>query len=154
MFNEFTVPNETLQVCPVACADAVFALPERDVIGVLPLDDQNALEQIAGVLAMNMDDRYRPLVSLRQTLCQPGHPTENVVVVLRVGAQLFGLLVDQALAPVRAAVHPTLEPASTLATFSHIVRLNDGRDAPVLNPANLALSAQHPEPAPVRRLAA
>src|SRR5579863_7971073 len=137
MLAQFTLPHETLQVCPVECAGTVYALPERDVIGVLPPEDDHALAQIGDVLAMHMDDRYRPLISLRKTLCQPSHSTESVVVVLRIGAQLFGLLVDRARQPSRAVVPPTLEPASALATFSHIVRLEDGTDVPVLNTTGL-----------------
>jgi len=154
MFAQFTLPHETLQVCPVECAGAVYALPEDDVVGVLTLDKDCTLEELGGVLSTWMDDRHRPLISLREALCQPAHPTENVVVVLRIGTQLFGLLVDQAHQPSRAVVHPTLEPVMALATFCHIVRLEDGTDVPVLNTIGLALSAQHPEPALALRLAA
>jgi len=154
MLDDFTLPHETIRVLPIESAGAAFALPERDVIGVLALGEDGALEQIGGVLAMQMDDRLRPLVSLREALCQRSTATEQFVVVLRIQAQLFGLLVDQASAATDAVIHPTGELAPALATFTHVVRLDDGRDLPVLNPATLALTAQRREPVPALRLAA
>ncbi len=147
MLHEFTLPNETIQVCPVESGGAAFALPEAAVIGVMPLDDNAVTEMVDGVLAMAMDDRYRPLVSLGDALCLPGDPAaEQQVVVIRIGAQLFGLLVERAGAADTAVIHPTFEPASGFAMFSNVVRLADGRDVPVLNPARLALSAKRVEP--------
>lgn len=154
MFHQFTPGHESLDVCPIESAGTRFALRERDVIGVLTLDKDCTLEELGGVLSTWMDDRHRPLVSLRAALCQPMHPNENVVVMLQIGTQLFGLLVDQAFEPTRAVVHPTMDPSSPLATFTHMVRLDDGSDVPVLNTTSLALSARHDAGAPALRLAA
>jgi chemotaxis protein histidine kinase CheA len=154
MLHEFTSDHETLEVCPIESAGTRFALLERDVIGVLTLGDDCALEQIGGVLSMQMDDRQRPLVSLREALCQPPHPSETVVVVLRVGAQLFGLLVDQALPPTRAIVHPTMDASPAFSTFTHIVRLDDGSDVAVLATTSLALSPRRGDAPAALNLAA
>jgi chemotaxis protein histidine kinase CheA len=124
---------------------------------VLPLDDA-ALERSGGMLFMHMDDRFRPLVGLRATLCLPPASSrdeaEGSVVILRLEKQLFGLLVEHAGEPTGALVHPTVDPAPAFATFSAIVQLSDGRDVPVLNPIRLALSLQPVEPVVERRLAA
>jgi hypothetical protein len=149
MPDNFPYFREALHVCPVESDGACFALPERDVIAVLPLDD-DTLERVCGLLAMGMDERYRPLISLRTALCQPAGPA-GTVVVLRIGDRLFGLLVDRAFAPVHAGVLPTLCAAPARATFSRIVRLDDGSDLAVLNPASLLAVAQPPDSA---RLAA
>jgi chemotaxis protein histidine kinase CheA len=149
----FRLPHETLDVCPVESGGVCYALPERDVMGVLTLDDDGALEEIGGLLAVSVDGLRRPLISLRASLCQPAGE-ENVLVVLRIGGLLFGLLVDQAFEPAGAATHPTLGPAPALPTFSHIVRLEDGRDIPMLNPASLAQWAQPLDGIRALRLAA
>jgi len=150
MSDSFEYFRETLAVCPVESAGACVALPERDVIAVLPLDD-DALDEICGILAVGLDDRERALISLRTALCQPAGPAQTVV-VLRIGHQLFGLLVDQAFDPIYARVHPTVTAAPEQATFCAIVRLEDGRDVPLLNPDSLLESVQ--PKAPGGRLAA
>jgi len=154
MLHEFTSDHETLEVCPIESAGTRFALPERDVIGVLTLDEDCTLEELGGVLSMQMDDRHRPLVSLREALCQPTHPSETVVVVLRVGTQLFGLLVDQAFPPTRAIVHPTMDASPAFSTFSHIVQLDDGSDVAVLATTSLAMSARRGHASAALNLAA
>ena len=141
MLCKSTLGDETLAICPVESAGTRFALPQRDVIDVLALDDDRTLEQIGGVLSMTMaGGRHRPLISLRDVLCQPSAPTGNVVVMLRVGAQLFGLLVDQVFEPCRAVVLPMLDAAPAFSTFTQLVHLDDGSDVAVLGIANLALS--------------
>jgi chemotaxis protein histidine kinase CheA len=151
MLNEFC-PNQTLAVRPVETRGARFALPERDVIGVLPLDAATRLEAIGGVLTLMMDERARPVISLGDQLCLK-HPgaDETEVVIVRVGPQLFGVLVAQVGEPCRATVHPTRERAPVFAVFSDVVRLSDGDDVPVLNPNRLAFSV--PTGAPSDNLA-
>jgi len=153
MLNEYS-PSTPLLVRPVESAGDVFGLPECDVIGVLPVDGC-AIERAGGVLAMPMDDdRLRPLVSLRQALGRPSSAAERFVVVLWVGAQLYGLLVDRAFEPTNSTIYPDVRSALAFATCIHIVRLADGRDVPVLNPVSLAFTAQRPEPTRELRLAA
>jgi len=154
MLNEYS-PSTPLLVRPVESAGDVFGLPERDVIGVLPIDEDCAIERAGGVLVMPMDDnRLRPLVSLGQALGRPSTAAERFVVVLRIGAQLFGLLVDRAFEPTNSTIYPDVRSALAFATCIHIVRLADGRDVPVLNPVSLAFTAQRPEPTRELRLAA
>jgi len=141
MLYQSMLGGEMLEICPVESAGTRFALPERDVIDVLTLDDDRTIEQISGVLSMTMaGGRHRPLIRLRDVLCQPSAPAGNAVVMLRVGAQLFGLLVDQASEPCRAVVLPMVDAAPALSTFTQLVRLDDGSDVAVLGIANLALS--------------
>ncbi|MEJ0071243.1 MAG: chemotaxis protein CheW [Pseudomonadota bacterium] len=77
------------------------------VIGVLVLADhpENVIERVGGVSAMYMDDRFRPLVSLKQALCldtpADHSAAEDRVVVLRLNGQLFGLLVEEVREPER-----------------------------------------------------
>jgi chemotaxis protein histidine kinase CheA len=148
------LPRETLEVCVVESAGDQYAVPEHNVIGVLTPDDDAALRDVCGLLALEMDERYRPLISLRSALCLPPASAENVVVVLRIGAQLFGLLVDKASEPTRVEIHPTMTDAPALATFSHLTQRADGTVLPVLNPTSLAVWARHPEPIRALQLAA
>jgi chemotaxis protein histidine kinase CheA len=151
MINEYT-PSKTLSVRPVESCGARFALPEHDVIGVLPLDGEFRLERVGDLLTMVMDDRRRPLVSLREQLCLDAHAArgaEDQVVVIRIGPQLFGLLVERVGAPTTATIHPTLDRPSPFAMFSDLVQLADGSDVPVLNPNRLAFHS--PQVVPLSR---
>ena len=159
MFHEFCeLPLETLQVRPVVSCGNEFALPEDAVMGVLPLGGKAPAQYVGGLLVMAIDNRLRPLVSLRETLCldtaSSDESGEQVVVVVRIASQLFGLLVEQVGTPERAIVHPTVDAGPPFALLSHVVRLDDGRDVAVLNPNSLAFTVRPAIPAPALRLAA
>jgi two-component system, chemotaxis family, sensor kinase CheA len=150
MWNEFCGPAEMTEIRVVQSCGMAVALPEDAVIGVLALADDpaHAIERIDGIATLYMDDRQRPLVSLKQALCvetAAGHArTEDVVVVLRMGRQLFGLLVETARAPELAMVLPTVTPQPTLAVFNQLLQMNDGGILFQLNPIWLALSIERP----------
>jgi hypothetical protein len=80
--------------------------------------------------------------------------------VLRLGNQLFGLLVEAVREPELAMVLPTVTPARSLAVFSQLLQMADGGILFALNPVWLALSIELPRPAaqvdfkPAFRLAA
>jgi chemotaxis protein histidine kinase CheA len=160
MWNEFCGPAKMIEVRVVESCGMAVALPECDVIGVLPLADcpENTIAHFNGVSAMHMDDRFRPLISLKQALCvetPTDHPRrEDQVVVLRLNGQLFGLLVEQVREPEQAMVLPTVTPARTLAVFRHLLQMADGGILFALNTVWLALSIEAPQTQPALRLAA
>lgn len=166
MWNELSGPAEMTEIRVVESCGMAVALPEHSVIGVLPLadDPEHAVERIGGIPTMHMDERRRPLISLKQALCIET-PTdhgdgEGTVVVLRLGNQLFGLLVEAVREPELAMVLPTVTPARSLAVFSQLLQMADGGILFALNPVWLALSIELPRPAaqvdfkPAFRLAA
>ena len=69
MLNEYC-PAKSLLVRTVETGVARYALPEQDVIGVLPADGEYAIEYAGDMPTMMMDDRRRPLVSLREAVVQ------------------------------------------------------------------------------------
>jgi chemotaxis protein histidine kinase CheA len=165
MWNEFCDPAQTTEVRIVESCGMKVALPEANVIGILPAAGQpeHVVERADGLAVMYMDDRYRPVVSLRQALCvetPAGHlPREDSVVVLRLGAQLFGLLVEDAEQPEVAMVMPTVTPAPAVSVFTQMLQMADGGILFSLNPIWLALTLNVPLPAaqevdPTARLAA
>jgi chemotaxis protein histidine kinase CheA len=145
MWNEFCGPAEMTEVHVVESCGMAVALPESSVIGVLSLDDY-VIERVGGVTVMAMDDRLRPVISLRQALCvetPAGHRrSEDQVVVLRLEGQLFGLLVEQMREPEHAMVLPTVTPARSLAVFRQLLQMADGGILFELNPLWLALSIE------------
>jgi chemotaxis protein histidine kinase CheA len=160
MWNEFCGPAKMIEVRVVESCGMAVALPECDVIGVLPLADcpDSAIARFNGVAAMHMDDRFRPLISLKQALCveTPANhrQREDQVVILRLNGQLFGLLVEQVREPEEAMVLPTVTPARTLAVFRHLLQMADGGILFALNPVWLAFSIEAPHAEPALRLAA
>jgi len=157
MWNEFCGPAEMTEVRVVESCGMAVALPEHNVIGVLTPADEPAhkIERIDGIPAMHMDERLRPLVSLKQALsiATPAGDTrdEGKVVVLRLAGQLFGLLVEAVREPERAMVLPTVTPQHSLAVFSQLLQMADGGILFALNPIWLALSIEAPKPAAQRR---
>jgi two-component system chemotaxis sensor kinase CheA len=150
MWNEFCGPAEMTEIRVVESCGMAVALPEHNVIGVLTLADDPAhkIERINGIPVMEMDDRLRPLVSLKQALCvaTPAGDTrgEGKVVVLRLDGQLFGLLVETVREPEHAMVLPTVTPQHSLAVFSRLLQMADGGILFTLNPIWLALSIEAP----------
>jgi len=150
MWNEFCGPAEMTEIRIVESCGMAVALPEHNVIGVLSLADDPSLsvERFDGIPALYMDERLRPLVSLQQALCvAPAAgpaPREDLVVVLRLDGQLFGLLVEQVREPEQAMVLPTLQPQHSLAVFSQLLQMADGGILFGLNPVWLALSIELP----------
>jgi chemotaxis protein histidine kinase CheA len=146
MWNECCDPATTTEIRVVKSCGMAVALPEHNVIGVLHPTDapEHKIERIDGVLTMYMDDRLRPLVSLKQALCiqTPADHTrsEDIVIVLRLDGQLFGLLVEEAREPEQTMVLPTLTPQSSVAVFSQLLQMADGGILFALNPIWLALS--------------
>jgi chemotaxis protein histidine kinase CheA len=159
MWNEFCGPAEMTEIRVVESCGMAVALPEHNVIGVLTLTDESAhqIERLNGILTMEMDDRFRPLVSLKQALCvtTPSGDAhdEDKVVVLRLDGQLFGLLVEAVREPEHAMVLPTVTPQRSLAVFSRLLQMADGGILFALNPIWLALSIEAPKPTAMRRVA-
>jgi chemotaxis protein histidine kinase CheA len=159
MWNEFCGPVETTEVRVVESCGMAVALPENSVVGVVPLvgDPAHMFASGNGVATMYMDDRFRPLISLRQALCietPAGHVSEeDVVVVVRIGGQLFGLQVEHARTPEPAMVLPTVTAAPPLAVFRGLLQMADGGILFTLNPSWLAVTIGSPVPADGPRVA-
>jgi chemotaxis protein histidine kinase CheA len=156
MIADVNAPAESVEIRPIGTDGALFALLEDDVIGVLPLDAGAQLERVDGALAMAMDDRLRPLLSLRDQVCRPragAAAVEAQVVIVRIGAELLGLLVEWAGTPTHAVARATAVTDAAPALFSHVALQGGGRDLPVLNPLRLARSVASLRPRAARRAA-
>ena len=134
---------QTTDVCVVETGGHMAAVLDRDIVGLLPLvvGTTPRLAGLDGVRTMVMDGRPRPLVSLRAALCLPRGAPEEVVVVLRLGDQLFGLTVERVRALEQAVILPTLDPPYPLAMFAHLVEADPVGALTILNPSRLALCA-------------
>lgn len=138
-------PIETIDIRVVQSCGMAVALPARDIVDVVPLGDAGqSLERVGDLLVMRLDDRSRPILSLQQALClEPAVASaahEDLVVVVQVETQLFGLQVEAVSEPRAAIVLPTEKSAHGLAVFSNLVQ-HDNEVLFVLNPVRLALSA-------------
>jgi two-component system chemotaxis sensor kinase CheA len=138
-------PIETIEIRVVESCGMAVALPARDVVAVVPLDGaQPPLERVGDLLVMRLGDRSRPILSLGQALClepSTADPAqEDIVVVVQVETQSFGLRVEAVSEPRAAIVLPTEKSAHGLAVFSNLVQ-HDNEVLFVLNPVRLALSA-------------
>jgi chemotaxis protein histidine kinase CheA len=141
MLMPITDPVVTTDVCVVETGGTAVALLDRDLVCILPLEagSKHPLGRIGDLTTMVIDGRPRPLVSLRETLCLDAGGSEDVVVVIRLGDQLFGLTVERVRAIEEAIILPTLDPPYPLAMFAHLVDAGVSGLLTILNPARLAL---------------
>lgn len=133
----------TSDICVVESGDSAFALLERDLVCILPLNAgaKHPLGRSGDIPTMMIDGRPRPLVSLCEALCLEPGGAEQVVVVLRIGEQLFGLTVERVRAIELAVILPTLDPPYPTAMFAHLVEAPGAGLLSVLKPTRLAMCA-------------
>lgn len=129
-------PPETTDVCVVETGGVTAALLDRDIVCILALE---AGPRVGDVRTLMFDGRPRALVSLRETLCIAGGGHEEVVVVLQLGDQVFGLAVERVRAIEQAVVLPTLDAPYPLSMFAHLAHSDVTGPITVLNPARLAM---------------
>lgn len=127
---------ETTDICVVETNGIQVALRDADIVCLLSRDTG---PRIGDVSTMVVDGRPRALVSLRETLCLDAGAPETIVVMLRLGDQLFGLTVERIHAVEEAAVLPTLHSTYPTALFSQLVEAGRAGILSVLNPSRLAL---------------
>ncbi|MDB5651136.1 MAG: ATPase [Hyphomicrobiales bacterium] len=135
----------TLAIAPaliVECGGQRFALPQHSVIEVVGTSDQSgsSLASVQGALLLRQRDQMLPVLDLAQELEFPeiAERVDPVVVVMRVGSQPFGILVDTVFEVIEVVVKPLAGALSHLTYFSGNTMLGDGSVVLILDPAGLA----------------
>ncbi|MFH1139930.1 MAG: chemotaxis protein CheA [Pseudomonadota bacterium] len=150
----------TLAIIPsliVKVGGRFFAIPQRDVLEMVSLRSRNSgqrIETIGGSTVMRRRDRLLPLAGLDSILglrpesrkaadissC-PAWSREAFVIVIRMGANRFGLVVDELLDTEEIVVKPLSRHIKDCRVFSGAAILGDGAVAMILNAAGLAEEA-------------
>jgi len=127
----------------VSVADERLALPQVSLVEVVGLrEDERQVEVIGGASVLRLRGNLLPLVNLRAMLGLPPDPTlETSVVVLRSGADRYGLVVDDLHDGEEIVVKPLPSYLASCGWYAGTTILGDGRVAMILDAAGLARAA-------------
>ena len=133
----------TLAIAPALIVEASgqrFALPQIAVVEAVGLKDgEHRIEFVQGAKILQLRDSVLPIASLAELLhldapAQPGGASEQLAVVMRVGAHSFGLIVDAVTDVQEIVVKPMSGSLQHLAAFSGHTILGDGSVVLILDP--------------------
>jgi len=141
----------TLAIAPALIVQAGqqrFALPQTAVVEAVGLgaDSRYALERIQGGLILRLRDEVIPVVDLSSILAYGAdsedqssrNADEDLVIVIRVGAEIFGLRVDTVLDVQEIVVKPLNASLAHLRLFTGQTILGDGSVVLILDPSGIA----------------
>ena len=124
-----------------------FALPQHTVVeavAVGPTLDAK-VESLQNALVLRLRDQVLPVADLRAILqIGPRYDcaSDGLIVVMRVGAASFGIMVDSVADVQEIVVKPLGWPLAHLAVFSGKTILGDGGVVLILDPAGLAAAVE------------
>ena len=114
----------------VECCGERFAMPQSSVVELVSAGATGrAIEYIDGAAVLRLRDRLLPLVSLQTLLGLPAEavrPEETCIVVARVGAFTYGVIVDRVFDTEEIVVKPVSSVLRHLKAYSGATILGDG----------------------------
>ncbi len=137
----------TLAIAPALIVQAGgqrFALPQNAVLEAVALgaDSRHSVEKVQSALVLRLRDEVIPVIDLSAMLNletrASGEWTGGLVVVVRVGANSFGVVVDAVCDVQEIVVKPLSASLSHLGRFSGHTILGDGSVVLILDPSGLA----------------
>ena len=137
----------TLAIAPaliVTAGEHRFALPQQSVIEAIGFGEgsSHSVERVQGSLVLRLRDKVIPLVGAGDILHlddpAPAPHESQLAVIMRVGTQSFGLIVDNVTDVQEIVVKPLGASLSHLVVFSGHTILGDGSVVLILDPAGIA----------------
>jgi two-component system chemotaxis sensor kinase CheA len=137
----------TLAITPALIVEAAshkFALPQQSVIEAIGFGEGSThrVEAVQDRYVLRLRDKVIPLVDLRQILkLTPFDDTTtdaSLAVIIRFGAQMFGMLVDSVADVQEIVVKPLGASLAHLHVFSGHTILGDGSVVLILDPVGIA----------------
>lgn len=130
----------------VECCGERFAMPQASIIELVSANGGagRRIEQINGAEVLRLRDRLLPLVSLQALLgleAPEGARGEPCIVVARVGAFDFGVIVDRVFDTEEIVVKPTASILRHLKLYSGATILGDGSVIMILDFKGMAVEA-------------
>ena len=128
----------------VAAGGERFALPQAGVVELVRLGGEGAarIERVGGAPVLRLRDHLLPLVSLSRLLrlegAGEGAGAEGVIAVTQVGAQRFGLILDQVFDIEEIVVKPVAPILRHVTVFAGSTILGDGSVIMILDANGVA----------------
>lgn len=137
----------------VGAGESRFAIPQLAVVELVRVGprSENSVEFINETRVMRLRDRLLPLIDLAGTLnmspqteadAQTDQEAARFVVVMQVGGQRFGVVVDQVFDTEEIVVKPLASALSESSQFSGNTILGDGSVIMIIDPNGLATEAR------------
>lgn len=119
-----------------------YAIPQVAVVELVHRgSNANLVEEINGALVLRLRDKLLPLLSLNQLLKLPKQnvsDAEAFVVVMQVGASVFGIVVDDVLHTEEIVVKPVASSLRDIKVLGGNTILGDGSVILILDPNGIA----------------
>jgi two-component system chemotaxis sensor kinase CheA len=130
----------------VECCGERFAIPQSSVVELVSASGASgrAIEYVEGAAVLRLRDRLLPLVSLQSILglASTGEPSgETCIVVARVGAFTYGVIVDRVFDTEEIVVKPVATVLRHLKLYSGATILGDGSVILILDPKGMSADA-------------
>ena len=137
----------TLAIVPalvVACGPLRYAIPQVNLMELVRLDGESAIEYIQGCPVYRLRGNLLPLVYLSEVLELENQSHSNSVnmVVLQAGACRFGLLVDTIHDTEEIVVKPLGKQLNGITVYAGATIMGDGKVVLILDAMGLAQKAQ------------
>jgi len=137
----------TLAIAPaliVEVGDQRFALPQHAVVEAVGVGGQSPhkIEKLQNSLVLKLRERVIPVVALRSVLALPEDDSDrdNLVVIMRVGQQTIGVIVDDVADVQEIVVKPLSATIAHLSIFTGHTILGDGSVVLIIDPAGVAVA--------------
>jgi two-component system chemotaxis sensor kinase CheA len=137
----------TLAIVPALIVQAGgerYAIPQVAVVELVHRGtNANLVEEINGALVLRLRDKLLPLLSLSQLLKLPKRDaasSEDFVIVMQVGASLFGIVVDDVMHTEEIVVKPVAASLRDIKVLGGNTILGDGAVIMILDPNGIAES--------------
>ena len=132
----------------VEAAGERFAVPQISVLELVRVGNAGGpvIEHLNGTPVLRLRERLLPLLNLRDLLQlgddeQPRHDTSVTVVVVAVGSNIVGIIVDRVFDTEEIVVKPVAQILSHITMFSGNTILGDGAVVMILDPNGIARAA-------------
>jgi two-component system chemotaxis sensor kinase CheA len=127
----------------VDCCGQKFALPQSSVVELVGVGGGSgrAIETVNGAPVLRLRDRLLPLVSLQELMCLEPHgqrDDERCILITRIGAFSFGIIVDRVFDTEEIVVKPAASILRSIPYYSGATILGDGSVIMILDPKGIA----------------
>jgi two-component system chemotaxis sensor kinase CheA len=121
--------------------DEQYAVPLQSVVEIVRPEDE-AISTIQGQRVVRVRDSVLPMIDLRDQLSQPARPPqERFAVIVRVGSQQVGLVVDRLVGQQEIVIKPLDDDYTQGGPFSGATIRDDGRVCLILDVNGLTRAA-------------
>ncbi|HRP09574.1 MAG TPA: chemotaxis protein CheW [Terricaulis sp.] len=126
----------------VGCGGEKFAVPQSSVVELVGVGggSNRQVEYLNGAPVLRLRDRLLPLIALQELMQLPsaGGEEERCILVIRIGALSYGIIVDRVFDTEEIVVKPTASVLRAIPYYSGATILGDGAVIMILDPKGVA----------------